>query len=230
VPVSTTIRAARADELGVIARRMDRRREGAFVMGGGWRREAVGVGVIGAVATVASTVLVLRTQNGAFVIGGALGLTFVAIGLLGSRRASRSIEVRLTEIGRDQAETGRAITEYGITADRIVTAAGEDGDVWWLFRIDPGAWLAFEQGQWDGVDGSARRWCRETRIGVDAHRTVVSIESTGDPIVVERRDLRPPDFAPTPETLFWSPPDEAGALPVQIAGDPTGARGGESGR
>ena len=122
MPVSTTIRAANADELGVIARRMDRGREGAFVSGGAWRREAVGLGVIGALATVASTVLFFRTQSGAFVLGGALGMTFVAFALLGSRRASRSIEVRLTEIGRDQAETGRAITEYRITADRIVTA------------------------------------------------------------------------------------------------------------
>lgn len=198
MPVSTTIRTANADELGVIARRMDRGRESAFVSAGAWRREAVGLGVIGALATVASTVLFFRTQSGAFVLGGALGMTFVAFALLGSRRARRSIEVRLTEIGREQAETGRAITEYRITADRIVAAAGEDGDVWWLFRIDPGAWLAFEQGQWDGVDGSAHLWRREARIGVDAHRTVVSIESTGDPIVVERRDLRPPDFAPTP--------------------------------
>jgi hypothetical protein len=152
---------------------MDRGREGAFVSGGAWRREAVGLGVIGALATVASTVLFFRTQSGAVVLCGALGMTFVAFALLGSRRARRSIEVRLTEIGRDQAETGRAITEYRITADRIVT---------------------------------------------------------GDPIVVERRDLRPPDFAPTPETLFWSPPGEAGPLPVQIAGDPTVPRAGESGR
>ena len=105
MPVSTTIRAANADELGVIARRMDRGREGAVVSAGAWRREAVGLGVIGALATVASTVLFFRTQSGAFVLGGALGMTFVAFGLLGSRRAGRLIEVRLTEIGRDQAET-----------------------------------------------------------------------------------------------------------------------------
>ena len=108
---------------------MDRGREGAFVRGGAWRREAVRVGVIGAVATVASAVLVLRTQTGAFVIGGALGLTFVAFGLFWARGVLA---------GRSRFGWRRAITEYRITADRIVTAAGEDGDVWWLFRIDAG--------------------------------------------------------------------------------------------
>lgn len=221
MPVSTTIRAANAGEREIIGRRMNRRREGVSATGGSWRREGVALSVIGAAAVVASAILFFRTRSGAFVLGGALGLTFFVFGLMGSRRARTSTGDRLSKIGRDQEEAGLAITEYRITTDRIVVAAGEDGDVWWLFRTDPGTWLVFEQGQWGELDGSGRQWHRETRVAVDAHHAVVSIDGSGDPIVVERRELRPPDFTPTPETLFWSPPEAIGPLPAQITGDPT---------
>jgi hypothetical protein len=90
-----------------------------------------------------------------------------------------------------------------MVTDRIAVVAGEggEGEVWWCFRSDDGTWLVFENGQWNDFD-PLRTWNSDVRVGVDGHHTVVSIENSGVPIVVERHDLQPPDFMPTPDTVF----------------------------
>ena len=108
-------------------------------------------------------------------------------------------------------------------ADRILVVSGDngDGEVWWLFRGDDGKWLFFEQGQWEDLDPSSRAWNRDVRLGLDGHQSVVSIASDGAAISVERRDLQPPDYVPTPEVLLWSPPDDQDRRSLVLAADPT---------
>lgn len=48
-----------------------------------------------------------------------------------------------------------------------------------------------------------------TSLCIDAWHTVVRVEHQGDPIEVDRRDIRPPDFEVTPAHRFWEPPDDA---------------------
>jgi hypothetical protein len=77
-----------------------------------------------------------------------------------------------------------------------------------LFRGDDGRWVFFEEGQWEELAPSARAWNRDVRLALDGHWTVVSIATDGPRVAVERRDLQPPDYLPTPDSLVWSPPDD----------------------
>lgn len=59
------------------------------------------------------------------------------------------------------------------------------------------------------------------RIAVDSERRVVSIVSTGAPVPVEHRELQPPDYETTSNTIFWTRPDSVGPAPFVTRDDPT---------
>jgi hypothetical protein len=116
------------------------------------------------------------------------------------------------------------VTEYRIETDRIVVVSERDGDdeTFWFFRdATDRTWLGVEDGQWIDLDVGSRAWNRDVRIAVDSERRVVSIVSTGAPVPVEHRELQPPDYETTPNTIFWTRPDSVGHAPFVTRDDPT---------
>ena len=222
MPISTTVRPPTDDERAVITRRMDLRRRAAA---GVWRArgsELRSLGIGFGAAAVALVVAVIKWPSVPLGFGLAMCLMFASFAFVGRRKDRGTIATEAIEIAGAQAERERAVTEYRLAADRIVVAsgAGGDGDSWWFFRADDGRWLVLERGQWEDLDPDGRSWNRDVALGVDGHHTVVSLASTGAPVTVERRDLQPPDYAPTPDARFWTPPDDLGPLPALLAAEP----------
>ena len=222
MPISTVVRPVRTDERAVIARRMEIRRRAAAGVWQSRARELVRLRVMFGTASGGLVVALIKWPSVPLGIGLVMCSMLATFTFLGRRRDRALMAREANEIAVAQAECERAVTEHRLTTDRIVVAAGEggEGDVWWFFRADDGKWLVLENSQWDDLDADTRTWNRDIAIGVDGRHTVVSIESTGAPVVVERQELRAPDYLPTPGTLFWSPPDDLGPLPAVIAAEP----------
>jgi len=221
VPVWTTARDASPEERSIIARRMELRRKAARSVRGDGRW----LGPVFGVAAAAVGAWLLEAPSPPLGIGFAMTLTFSVMGFVAARRDRKRIAEDLRQIDALEATLARAVTEHRIAADRIVVASEDEGDyeVWWFFRdaVDH-TWLVLQDGQWTDLDASTRTWHRDIRVAVDSQCQVVSIASAGPPLGVERRDLQPPDYLPTPTTLFWKPPETLGPrLPAVIAQDPT---------
>ena len=223
MPIATTVRAATADELAVIARRMDHRRRSMAGVNRSRKGELVWLGTFFGCAALVLVVLIVKWPSVPLGFGLVMCSLFSILSAIGLWKDRQRVALESGGFDSDQADRGRAVTDYRFATDRIVAATGEDGDLWWLFRLADGKWLVFELGQWVDIDPAAQSWHRDITIGVDAHHTVVSIASAGAPVAVERRDLQPPDYMTTPQTLFWSPPDDLGPLPAVITTDPTAA-------
>jgi hypothetical protein len=216
MPVSTTSRDATEEERAVIARRMALKRRAAA---GTWQSRAGelrGLGVMFGSLSLGLAVALVKWPSVPLGFGLGTCATFATLTVIGRRKERARVAEESSALDRAQAERERTVTEYRVTTDRIVTAAGEDGDVWWLFRGEDGKWLVVGHDQWDDLDADARSWNRDVAIAFDGHGCAVSIASAGPPIAVERRDLQPPDYLPTPDTLFWSPPDNTGPAPALI--------------
>ena len=226
MPIATTVRAATADELAVIARRMDHRRRSMAGVNRSRKGELVWLGTFFGCAALVLVVLIVKWPSVPLGFGLVMCSLFSILSAIGLWKDRQRVALESGGFDSDQADRGRAVTDYRFATDRIVAATGEDGDLWWLFRLADGKWLVFELGQWEDIDPAAQSWHRDVTIGVDAHHTVVSIASAGAPVAVERRDLQPPDYMTTPQTLFWSPPDDMGPLPAVMTTDPTAANSG----
>ncbi|HSY40787.1 MAG TPA: hypothetical protein VLA79_14700 [Polyangia bacterium] len=222
MPITITTRAPTADERAVIAR-MELKRRGTLTSLRSQRNEAVGLGVMFGAAALVLGLLLVKWPSVPLGFGFAMTLMFALMGVLGGRRNRQRVEQEVSKLVAAEADRGRAVTEVRFATDRILVVSGEsgDGEVWWLFRSDDGRWLFFEQGQWEDLDPSARAWNRDVRLGLDGHQLVVSMTTDGPPVAVERRDLQPPDYRPTPELLLWSPPDEQDRRSLVLATDPT---------
>ncbi len=223
MPFMTTTRDPTPDERLVIARRMEPQRRGMSTVLRSHRNEVVGLGVMFGVAAVGLGVLLVKRPSVPLGIGFATALTFAVLGALGKRKNRQFAERETAKLVATEADRARAVTEVRFAAERILVVSGDngDGEVWWLFRGDDGKWLFFEEGQWEDLDPSGQAWNRDVRLGLDSHQSVVSIATDGPPVIVERRDLQPPDYVPTPDTLFWSPPDDQESLSLVLATDPT---------
>ena len=223
MPVMITSREPTPGECAVIARRMDHKRRGTSTGLRSHRNEVAGLGVVFGVAAVVLGAVLVKWPSVPLGFGFAMALTFAVLGAIGTWKNRQLVEREMGKLAATEAERRRAVREVRLATDRILVVSGDngDGEVWWLFRGDDGKWLVLEQGQWEDLDPSARAWNRDVRLGVDSHQTVVSIASDGPPIAVERRDLQPPDYVPTPDTLFWSPPDDQGPEALVLATDPT---------
>ncbi|HEY7374450.1 MAG TPA: hypothetical protein VIF57_19960 [Polyangia bacterium] len=222
MPMSTTVRPPTDAERAVIARRTDLRRGAAA---GVWRArggELTGLGVGFGAASVALAVAIVKWPSVPLAFGLAMCVMFAAFTLAGRRKDRERLATEAIETAGAQAERERAVTEYRLAADRIVVAsgAGGTGDTWWFFGADDGRWLVLERGQWEDLDPDGQSWSRDVTLAVDGHHTVVSVASAGAPVSVERRDLRPPDFAPGPDARFWTPPDDLGPLPAVLTAEP----------
>jgi hypothetical protein len=151
-----------------------------------------------------------------------MALMFAVMSTLGKRRSRQLEEREIAELDAVAAERAREVTEVRFATDRILVVSGDEGDgqIWWLFRGDDGRWLCFGHEQWDDLEPSERAWNRDVRLGLDGHKSVVSIATEGPAVAVERRDLQPPDYVPTPDTLFWSPPEEKDPGSFVLPNDP----------
>jgi hypothetical protein len=220
--MTTEVRAPTDAERAAIARRMDHRRRAAAAVWRSQGSELTGLGVMFGILAVAQAGALIKWPSPAFVIGFVLCATLSTSTIIGRRKHRARVAAETNEIARAQADRERAVTEVRLAADRIVVASGDDGsgEVWWFFRADDGKWLVLEHGQWEDLDPDARTWNRDIAIGLDGRLEVVSIESSGQPVAVERHDLQPPDYLPTPDTLFWSPPDDLDPMSVVLDRDP----------
>ena len=222
MPISISVRDPSDDERSVIGRRMDHKRRAAA---GVWRSRASELRwltLFFGAAAIALGVAIVKWPSVPLGFGLVMCSLFSSLGIIGKRMDRAKIQHEADELARTQAERARAVTEYRLAADRIVVAADKigDGDVWWLFSAGDGTWLVIERGQWEDVDPDALTWRRDVVLGVDDHHNLVSTASSGAPLTVERLDLQPPDYLPTPNTRYWSPPDDLGPLPAVITGDP----------
>jgi hypothetical protein len=222
MPVMTTTRDPTPDERLVIARRMDRKRRATSTSFGSSRSEAGALAVVFGLVAAVLGLLLVKWPSVPLGFGFAMALIIAMMGALGQRKNRQLVEQEMGKLAATEAERGRAVTEIRFATNRIVVVSGDngDGEVWWLFRGDDGKWLFFEQGQWGDLDPLALAWTRDVRLALDGHQSVVSIASDGPPVTVERRELQPPDYAVTPDSLFWSPPDDQDRRPL-LATDPT---------
>ena len=223
MPVMITTREPTPDERAVIARRMEHERRATSTWLRSHRNEVVGLAVMFGVMAVVLGVLLVKWPSVPLGFGFAMALMFAVMSVLGKRKNRQLVEQETGKLVASEADRARAVTEVRFATDRILVVSGAvgDGEVWWLFRGDDGKWLFFEQGQWEELDPSARAWNRDVTLGLDGHQAVVSIASDGPPVAVERRDLKPPDYAPTRDVLFWSPPDDQDQRSCLLATDPT---------
>jgi hypothetical protein len=222
MPISMTVREPTSDERAVVARRMDLKRRAAAGTWKSRRSELNGLAVMFGTASVGLGIAIVKWPSVPLGFGLVMCLMMASMAVLGRRKDRARVQDESNALDQTAADRARAVTEYRLTAGRIVVASGDDGDgeVWWFFRADDGKWLVFEIGQWEDLDPSAQTWRRDITIGVDGHHTVVSIATTGAPLAVERHDLQPPDYTPTADSLFWASPDDLGPLPAVIDGDP----------
>lgn len=223
MPAIITTREPTSDERAMIARRMEQKRRATSTWLRSHRNEVVGLGVMFGVIAVVLGVLLVKWPSVPLGIGFATALVFAMMSTLGMRTNRQFVERETSKLDAAEADRGRAVTEIRFATDRILVVSGDNdgGEVWWLFRGDDGKWLCFEQGQWEELDPSARAWNRDVTLGMDGQQSVVSLASDGPPVAVERRDLQPPDYAPTRDVLFWSPPDDQDRLSFVLATDPT---------
>jgi hypothetical protein len=223
MPAMITTREPTPDERVVIARRMEQKRRATSTWLRSHRNEVVWLGVMFGAMAVVLGVLLVKWRSVPLGIGFAMTLMFAVMGALGKRKNRQLVEQEMDKLAAAEAERGRAVTEVRFASDRILVVSGDDdgGEVWWLFRGDDGKWLFFEQGQWEELDPSARAWNRDVTLGLDGHQAIVSIASDGPPVAVERKDLQPPDYAPTRDVVFWSPPDDQDRRSFVLATDPT---------
>jgi hypothetical protein len=214
-------RPANDMERAVLARRADRHRESEHRLGRAARNEALRFVLI-TVAVLAGLAFLLRGQPPFPIFASAMACMFAVIGIGGLRAARRRSQERLLAVARDEEERARAVTVYRLAVDRIVTAADTlgEGEAWWLFRLEEGEWLVFSDSQWADLDADARTWHRNVEVVLDGSRAALAVRSEGSEVTVERRDLRPPDFVETKDTLYWTPPESSDALPVTVRGDP----------
>ena len=221
-----TARAPDEEERAVLDRRAERARVKAEAQMRSQTQQEFYPPLFGAIG---ATVVILLLPMGATLKAAGLALpALLAMGaLIAARRLGRDREARLAEVARRHAERASRVTEYRLTVDRIVTATAgpDDRGAWWLFHLDDGTWLAFDEEQWsDDLDGATRPWHRDVKVALDASRTAVSIRSEGRFVPIERRALQPPDFQKQPDTLYWSPSGGDWRLPVVVLGDPTVTR------
>jgi hypothetical protein len=223
MPVMTTTREPTPDERLVIARRMEPQRRGISTVLRSHRNEMVRLGVMFGGAAVGLGVLFVKRPSFPLGLGFATTLAFTVLTVLGKRKNRQLVEQEEAKLVGTEADRARAVTEVRFAAERILVVSGDngDGEVWWLFRGDDGKWLFFEQRQWEDLDPSARAWNRDVKLGLDGHQSIVSIASNGPSVAVERRDLQPPDYVPTQDSLFWSPPDDRDQRSHLLASDPT---------
>jgi hypothetical protein len=177
-----------------------------------------------AVAAVGAAIWLARVPSFPAGLTLAMAVMFSVFGFWGARLATRRNAGALADLERLRVTLGRSITEYRIETDRVVVASERDGDdeTFWFFRDEADrSWLAVEDGLWTDLNVAARTWNREVRIAVDAERRVVSIATSGAPVSVEHRELQPPDYEPTPTTLFWTRPQGLGPAPFIVRNDPT---------
>ncbi|HLK90616.1 MAG TPA: hypothetical protein VKZ18_12015 [Polyangia bacterium] len=223
MPVSTTARAPTAGERAAIAQRVERQRRGALATLRSHRDGGLRLGVMFGLGAGVLGVLLVRWPSVPLGYGLAMALAFAVMAGFGHRRNRRLVDQEARRLEAAEAERAREVTELRFAAGRILVVSGDtgDGESWWLFRADDGGWLFFERGQWEELDPSARAWRRDVRLALDGHQTIVSMASDGPPVPVERRDLQPPDYLPTPDTLFWSPPEDQDPRSFVLAAEPT---------
>jgi len=222
VPIVTTVRDATPGERGVIARRTARRHGALSRVNASRKRELITLGVVFAAGAIVCGVFEFRAPSPPLAFAVIICAVFAIMTLVGLRNDRQRLALESNDIARAQVARAQGVTAYRLAVDRIVVASGpgDDGDVWWCFRADDGRWLVLERDQWEDLDPSAQTWHRDVTVGVDAHRAVVSVASTGAPVTVQRRDLQPPDYMPTPRTLFWAPPEDVEALPAILSAGP----------
>lgn len=151
----------------------------------------------------------------------AIGLGYAVFGSLSARKVQRKGEQRLAEITQRESARAQVVTEYRLRVERIVTATDElgDGYTWWLLRLDDGNWLVFNEETWSEL-APTHTWHQHVRLVLDGEGTAISLQSEGPELPVERRELQPPDYTATDDTLFWSPSDEDTGHPILIREDP----------
>jgi hypothetical protein len=216
-------RQADDTERAAIARRAEQERQAASRFIREERNSGLRVALI---FVLVPTVLALfipfgRGAAGIRLIVFAIGLAYAVFGALSARKVQQKGEQRLAEITRHESARAQKVTEYLLRVERIVTATDElgDGYTWWLLRLDDGNWLVFDEETWSDL-APTHTWHQRVRVVLDGEGTAISLQSEGPEIPVERRELQPPDYTATNDTLFWSPSDEDTGYPILIREDP----------
>ena len=221
---SADVRPPSAGERAVIARRAARRMQGVLAIARSQRNEVLQPGIIISLMTLGAGLLLpwrhdQQLGRAVMMAASAFGPVLIA---LGWRRARRIAKEQLAAIAADEARQASGVRDLRFTARRAVTAtdANGDGRAWWLFELADGGWLALYEAQWTDLGVGPLR--AEVHAAFDRDGAMVALDSAGAELPIERRDLQPPDFAETPRTLYWSPPDDgARTAPIRVTGDPT---------
>jgi len=144
----------------------------------------------------------------------AFGLSITVIGIQAWRKQRRELAERLEYLDAEAEARAALVTEVRLSPRRAlaVTDPHGDGETYWLLALDSHDHLVFAGSQWDPADAPPEAWRRSVTAVLDGAGILVRLETEGDAIPVERRDVRAPDFEVTDAHRFWEPPPDV-ALP-----------------
>jgi len=139
----------------------------------------------------------------------AFGLSIAVIGVQAWRKQRRRLAERLEYLDAEAQARAAEVTELRFAARRAlaVTDPHGDGETYWLLALDAHEHLVLAGSQWDPADEPPEVWRRQSSVVLDGAGIIVRLQTEGDAIGVERRDVRAPDFEVTDAHRFWEPPE-----------------------
>lgn len=146
------------------------------------------------------------------------GAALASIGVFGWWRARTRKAERIAAIdaeGTGKLESVREL-RFSTVGVRAVSDPHGDGETYWVCEREGRDFVVLASYLWDPAEKPPDRWCSEVTVVLDASSVIVNLGFEGEPVPVDRRDVRPPDFEVTDEHLFWEPPPEVERLPAVV--------------